>query len=75
MVTIRDNGLFDDLKAKLEWHTLFNADFSPKNPNLPILVGGLDHITITQKAVTFHDIGCNGKGNTFRVMREINEND
>lgn len=30
---------------------------------------GLDHITVTTKTYTFHDIGCNGKDGTFRVQK------
>lgn len=67
MKTIRDQQLFQELKKDLSWETLFDADFYPKNPNIPTLWGGLDHISKTKKYFTFHDVGCNGRDNSFRI--------
>jgi hypothetical protein len=35
------------------------------------LHGGLDHVTATKKQITFHDIGCNGRDNTFTIRIKI----
>lgn len=67
MITIYDNQLFADLEKKTEWATLFDDDFYPKNPNIPILLGGLSHIKRTKKFFVFLDIGCNGRDNSFRI--------
>jgi hypothetical protein len=70
MITIYDNRLYADLEKNPDWKTLFGADFNPKNPNIPVLAGGLDHISKTKKYFTFHDIGCNGRDNSFRISRK-----
>jgi len=70
MITIYDNRLYADLEKNPDWKTLFGADFNPKNPNIPILFGGLDHISKTKKFFVFHDIGCNGRDNSFRIGRK-----
>ncbi len=70
MKTIYDNRLYADLEKNPDWKTLFDADFYPKNPNIPVLAGGLDHISKTKKYFYFHDIGCNGRDNSFRISRK-----
>lgn len=70
MITIYDDKLFADLEKKTEWATLFDADFCPKNPNIPVLAGGLDHISKSKKFFIFYDIGCNGRDNSFRIGRK-----
>ncbi len=35
--------------------------------NYNMLAGGLDHITATKKQIQFHDIGCNGRDNSFQI--------
>lgn len=70
MITIYDDKLYEELKKDPSWKTLFDADFYPKNPSIPILCGGLDHISKTNKYFTFHDIGCNGRDNSFRIGRK-----
>jgi len=72
MTTIYDTELFHELRAKPEWETLWTTDASghypvPKCGWLPTLRGGLDHISSTNKYVTFHDIGVNGKCHSFRI--------
>lgn len=68
MKTIYDHQLYTELKKDFSWETLFVDDDSYyKNPNIPILCGGLDHISKTKKYFTFHDIGCNGMDNSFRI--------
>jgi hypothetical protein len=75
MITIKDSELFQELVENPCWRTLFDADFCPKNPNIPVLAGGLDHISKTKKYFTFHDIGCivGGvlKDNSFRIGEEL----
>jgi hypothetical protein len=70
MITIYDNQLFAELEKKPEWNTLFDNDYNPKNPNIPTLCGGLDHIKRTKKFFVFFDIGCNGRDNSFRIGRK-----
>lgn len=67
MKTIYDHQLYAELEKEPAWKTLFYHDFYPKNPNIPILAGGLDHISKTKKYFVFHDIGCNGRDNSFRI--------
>ena len=75
MYTIYDHQLYTELKECLSdgagnrklWETLFDEDYYLKNPNIPVLFGGLDHISKTKKYFTFHDIGCNGRDNSFRI--------
>ena len=67
MKTLKDHNLFQELVENPCWETLFDADFYPKNPNIPVMFGGLDHISKTKKYFYFHDIGCNGRDNSFRI--------
>lgn len=66
MKTIYNHQLFEELKANPSWDTLFDNN-KIKNNEIPILSGGLDKITQTKKYITFHDIGCNGHDNSFRI--------
>ena len=70
MKTIYDHQLFAELEKDPDWKTLFDEEFYPKNPNIPILFGGLSHIKRTKKFFVFLDIGCNGRDNSFRIGRE-----
>jgi hypothetical protein len=70
MITIYDDKLYEELKKNFSWDTLFDDDYNLKNPSIPILAGGLDHISKTKKYFTFHDIGCNGRDNSFRISRK-----
>lgn len=67
MKTIYDHQLYADLEKNPDWETLFDDDYCLKNANIPILAGGLDHISKTKKFFVFHDIGCNGRDNSFRI--------
>ena len=67
MKTLKDHKLFQELVENPCWETLFDADYNLKNPNIPVLFGGLDHISKTKKYFVFHDIGCNGRDNSFRI--------
>ena len=71
MKIIRDFKLYRELKTTPEWKTLFTDDYELKNANIPTLAGGLDHIHVTRDAVQFHDIGCNGRDNSFKVCDQI----
>ena len=64
---IYDHQLFEELTKNPSWEVLFDDDYNLKNPNIPTLFGGLDHISKTRKYFTFHDIGCNGKDASFRI--------
>ena len=55
------------VKTFAKGQVLFDDDYNLKNPNIPVLFGGLDHISKTKKYFTFHDIGCNGRDNSFRI--------
>ena len=67
MKTIYDHQLFAELEKDPDWKTLFDEEFYPKNPNIPILFGGLSHIKRTKKFFVFLDIGSNGRDNSFRI--------
>ena len=67
MTTINDSKLYNELKKNPSWETLFDASYERKNPNIPVLFGGLDHISRTRKYFYFHDIGSNGRDNSFRI--------
>ena len=36
---------------------------------MPILIGGLDHITVSKNQILVSDIGCNGRDNSF-ILRK-----
>jgi hypothetical protein len=74
MITIYDDKLYEELKKNFSWDTLFDDDYNLKNPSIPILAGGLDHISKTKKFFVFHDIGCNGRDNSFRIGRNDKHN-
>jgi hypothetical protein len=71
MTTIYDTELFHELRANPEWETLWTTDETGHYPipkvGIPTLRGGLDHISVTKKYVTFHDIGMNGRTHSFRI--------
>ncbi len=75
MQTLRDDKLFAELQANPEWETLWTVGEDGHSPItkiwIPTLMGGLDHITVTKKYVTFHDIGCNGRDHSFRIGSRI----
>lgn len=67
MKTIYDQKLYAELKKNFSWETLFDDNCELKNSNIPILCGGLDHIETKNGFFVFHDIGCNGRDNSFRI--------
>ena len=72
MIIIRDTKLFNELKEKPEWNTLFDGT-NLKGVGIPILSGGLDHIDVKPKGIYFYDIGCNNKDNSFVIRPEFNK--
>lgn len=71
MKTIYNNKLYNELKKDLSWENLFaDNEGTLKDSRIPVLAGGLDHISKTKKFFVFHDIGCNGKDNSFRIGME-----
>jgi hypothetical protein len=78
MKTIRNTKLFNEIKDLTGtdtevWETLFDEDFCLKDNFIPTLHGGLDHVDRKKTGIYFHDIGCNGKDNSF-VIRPEKEN-
>ena len=81
MITIRNTKLFNELRKKPEWDTLFTYNEVPgypgsqepniKDDEIPIFAGGLDHIDVKPKGIYFHDIGCNDRNNSFVVRPEL----
>ena len=76
MKTIRDTKLFRELQEKPEWKTLFTEEKYPelKNPEIPTLAGGLDHIDVKPGGFYFYDIGSSRGGklvdNSFVIRKE-----
>ena len=70
MKTIRNTKLFNELKKSPQWETLF-IEYEIKNQGIPVFFGGLDHIDVKPKGIYFHDIGCNGKDNSFVIRPEL----
>ena len=69
MKKIRDPKLFKELsKSEDLWKCLFDSDGRLKNNEIPYLKGGLDHIETKKKGYYFHDIGSNGKTNSFAIV-------
>lgn len=76
MKTIRNTKLFNEISDLTEtdgsaWGTLFDEDSNLKDYEIPTLSGGLDHVGRKRKGVYFHDIGCNGRDNSFVIRPEI----
>lgn len=74
MKIIRDTKLFDKIKDSNygAWDALFSDDQGTlENEGTPTFFGGLDHIDMKKRGVYYHDIGCNGKDNSFVVRPEL----
>jgi len=81
MITIRNTKLFNELKKKPEWETLFSYREVPgyplsrepkiKDNEIPWLAGGLDHIDVKKRGVYFHDIGSGNRDNSFVIRPEL----
>jgi hypothetical protein len=82
MITIRDTKLFNELveESKMEngdtWNALFvdcpeHSKIVPKNNNIPVFAGGLDHIDVKPRGVYFYDIGCNDRDHSFVIRPEL----
>ena len=68
MKKIIDAKLFSELVETPSWETLFDSTGELKNANIPILIGGLDRIHVGRRSIEFHDIGCNGRDNSFKIV-------
>lgn len=83
MKIIKNTKLFNRLQAvsklvennddweKIVWLGLFNNQCRLIDEDIPVLVGGFDHITETDNQFVFHDIGCNEKDNSFIIRRNL----
>lgn len=71
MKTIKNTKLFNELKKIPKWDTLFKKNCEPKDYEMPILQGGLDHIEVKKKGVYFYDRGCNGRSNDFVIRPDL----
>jgi len=77
MITIRNDRLFRELKQAPEWNTLFTFREVPgypgsqeptlKDPEVPVLAGGLDRIEVKARGVYFYDRGASGRDNSFVI--------
>lgn len=74
MFTFANTELFEALQKSPQWETLWDSG-DPRYPELrdarlgDVLFGfELDRITVTAKAVTFHDIGSNTRDHSFRIV-------
>jgi len=70
MITIRNTELFWELKRMPEWETLFD-DTDSRVWEIPFFRSGLAHISVRDQGVYFHDIGSNGRANSFVIRPEI----
>ena len=76
MKTIRNTKLFNEISDLTEiddqaWSALFSDDYEKKDMDIPTLAGGLDHVDRKKNGIYFHDIGCNGKDNSFVIRPKI----
>ena len=79
MIKIKDTKLFLELLKDPSWGTLFDRSNPAypeiKNPHIPTLAGGLDHIVVKEYQVEFHDIGISNSGrirdNSSCVVPEV----
>lgn len=67
MITIKNTKLYNELKESAEWGVLFNSSYELKDERIPVFAGGLSHIVAKKRSIEFHDIGCNGRDNSFRI--------
>jgi cytochrome b involved in lipid metabolism len=58
---------FESIKsAENTWQAICEHEYD-FTPYMPALAGGLDHINISKRQITVHDIGCNGRDCSFIV--------
>ena len=75
MKIIQNTELFKKLEKTHDndgylWTALFKDEETIEDERIPIFFGGLDYITTTKTKFEFHDIGCNGKDNSFVIVAE-----
>jgi len=79
MKTIRNTELFEELQAAPRdsdalWAALFSGPVWEgycRDPEIPVLAGGLDHVEVTKTGVYYYDVGNNGEDNSFVIRREL----
>lgn len=69
MTKIKNAKLLRELLISPQWETLFTTEPRLKDEEIPVLAGGLDRIEVKHNRVEFHDIGCNGRDNSFAIVR------
>ncbi len=53
------------------WNALFKDDQGTiEDSRIPVFFGGIDHIDVKANGIYYHDIGCNGKDNTYVIRPE-----
>ena len=73
MIEIRNTILFQKIMDSEDmWNALFKDDQGTiEDSRIPVFFGGLDHIDVKAKGIYYHDIGCNGKDNSFVIRKEL----
>ena len=73
MQTIRNSKLFEKIMNSEDmWNALFKDNMGTiEDSRIPMFFGGLDHIDVKTNGIYFHDIGCNGKDNSFVIRKEM----
>ena len=68
MTKIKNTKLLRELLISPQWETLFTTEPRLKDEEIPVLAGGLDRIEVKRNRVEFHDIGRNGRDNSFAIV-------
>jgi len=73
MIEIRNTFLFEKImNSEDKWNALFkNNQGTIEDIRIPVFFGGLDHIDVKKNGIYFHDMGCNGKDNSFVIRKEL----
>lgn len=57
-------------KAKNEWNEMFEHVETMRIVDMHRFHGGIDHVEVKNKMITFHDRGCNGRGRDLVIVRD-----
>lgn len=73
MIEIRNTFLFEKImNSEDKWNALFkNNQGTIEDIRIPVFFDGLDHIDVKKNGIYFHDMGCNGKDNSFVIRKEL----